>query len=377
MLLFGFSLAVTIVLQVFIIISKTYIENKKHIFFSLNALILIFAIIQYAITDYKTQMDKRFIINIFILIILNVFSIIEYMYQRKRSFNKSLIKKTIDDSECGILAIKNGKIMFQNSIMYNLLKDINIHNNYIENIKLKSNELIGNDYVIDINNKIWLFCINEYQEEITAFDISEEYKLQKELEEQNKIINQNNTKILYTINNIEKIEKEEKTLKIKNKFHDVLGQRLSILQMYLNQEIKDDDKFEEIKFMTRKMFTELEDSNEPDTNLKNLIKINDNIGININLIGTLPEDKKKAKIFFEIIREAVTNATRHADSTQINIKIEDGLLMSTMTITNNGKKPKEVIYENEGIKGMRRRIKKINGKIFIYTEPEFIIKVQA
>ena len=61
-----------------------------------------------------------------------------------------------------------------------------------------------------------------YTEEITAYDISEEYALQKKLKQQNEIIKQNNDKLIWTIEHLEDIEKEEKSLKIKNKFHDLL-----------------------------------------------------------------------------------------------------------------------------------------------------------
>ena len=125
------------------------------------------------------------------------------------------------------------------------------------------------------------------------------------------------------------------------------------------------------------MFTHFEDTDNPELNLNNLIEVNKNVGIKINIKGNLPEDKDKAKIYFEIIREAVTNAIRHANSTQINVVIKNEKNKSTMTIMNNGNKPKGVIVEHEGIKGMKRRAKRINGNIYINTQPEFQICISA
>ena len=310
------------------------------------------------------------------IVIMNILSLIEWMYKRKNSISKNVIKQTIDSSNSGILALKNcDKIIFQNTVMYELMEKIDVHENYIESIINKSIEKIGEDYVVLIENKAWLFCINVNKQEITAFDINEEYNLQKELKNRNEKINQNNEELLWTIENLEKIEKEEKTLKIKNKFHDLLGQNLAILKMYLNKERIDEEKINDIKFMINKMFIELENSESSGKELENFIKVNEKIGIIINMQGKLPEDKEKSKVIFEIIREAVTNAVRHANSTEINIKIEEKLSNISIIITNNGLKPKEVIIENEGIKGMRRKLKKINGTLFIKTVPEFGLQI--
>ena len=58
--------------------------------------------------------------------------------------------------------------------------------------------------------------------------------MKKELDEQNEKIKLNNKELVSSIENIEKLEKEKNLLKIKNKYHDLLGQNLSVLQQYLN-----------------------------------------------------------------------------------------------------------------------------------------------
>ena len=380
MLIYTIVYSITIIIESFIITYKFYNRYKLRSYI-LNCLILIadFIIMNICVNRFSADnnIDKLILYSTLLLIIIDAISIINFAFKKRNSAGEVLIKHTIDTSDSGIIALNNqNRVMFQNSIMYNLMEKLEINNNYIKNIIEKSVEKIGNDYIVLIDDKAWLFCISKDEKEINAFNIDEEYKLQKELEKQNKKINKNNEELLWTIENLEELEREEKTLRIKNKFHDVLGQNLAVLKMYLNKEIEDEEKFAEIKFMIKKMFTELEDTEEAETNLNDLIKINENLGIKIDIVGKLPEDKQKAKVMFEIIREAVTNAVRHANSTQINVVIEDKLSGLSMTITNNGTKPKETIVENEGIKGMRRKVKKINGNIYIKTVPEFSVQVE-
>ena len=227
--------------------------------------------------------------------------------------------------------------------------------NYIKNIKAASSNRIGKEYMALVDDNAWLFNISRDGLEVTATDINEEYVLNQRLEKQNELINQNNEELEWTIENLEELEKEEQTLKVKNKFHDLLGQNLSVLQAYLNQDMKyieDEKRFSEIKFMIKGMFSDFEDSEDSKANLDNLVRINNNIGISVRVDGELPADKDKAKVFFEIIREAVTNAVRHADSNVIDIRIDNNAEGTSMIITNNGSKPKPIISESEGIRGI-------------------------
>lgn len=375
LIILSILIPITLVGHSYIFANKLHMENSKIYNYIINIVTLIIDLYLFALTIENKTVNSNVIILMIIITVLNIYAIVEWIYIRKRSINKELIKMTIDNSSSGIIALKSkDKVMFRNSQMYELMKKIKIHNNYVSNVKEKAIEKIGDDYVIIVEDKAWLFCISEDEKEITSFDISKEYELQKELEEQNKKANENNSNIMWTIDNLEEIEREEKTLKIKNKFHDLLGQNLSVLQVYLNQEINDNSKFEEVKFMIKKMFTQLEDTDDSEIDLENLIKVHKNIGININVTGELPRDKDTSRIFFEIIREAVTNAIRHANSNKINIEIKQSKNI-TMKISNNGIAPKDTITEHQGIKGMRRRLNRIKGSMFITTKPNFCINV--
>ena len=89
----------------------------------------------------------------------------------------------------------------------------------------------------------------------------------------------------------------------------------------------------------------------------------------------MPQKTKVSEVFFEIIREAVTNAIIHADSKNIKIVINNNIENIEMIITNDGKKPNNIINENEGIKGMRRKLNEIGGILIIETDDNFLLKV--
>lgn len=366
-------LCLLLVWQILKIILKRSIINKNIIDYVLEYIVSITILITLFMQE---EMSKNSLFIIALLgIIYEIISLI-YMYFRyykKETITNFSIKKVIDECEVGILVLKGKKAKLINNKMYEILDKLNIKKDYITNIIKQSVEQIDKNYCVKVEDKYYVFMINN--NEIITFDITEVYELHKKLNEQNRKLEENNKQILLSIDNIEELEREKNLLKLKNKYHDILGQNLSILQQYLNRENISQENFEEIKFMIQKMFIDIEDTDDTNTNLENLIKIHKKNGTDIIIDGKLPQNKETAKVFFEIIREATTNAIRHAGSSKVFVKIKETLEETYMIITNDGRKPNEFITENQGIKDMRRKVEKLGGMFYVSTVPEFSVNI--
>ena len=366
-------LCLLLVWQILKIILKKGIINKNITDYTLEYIVAITILIALFMQESISR-NSLFIIAL-LGIIYEIISLI-YMYFRyykKETITDFSIKKVIDECEFGILVLKGKRAKLINNKMYEILDKLNIKKDYITNIISQSIDQLDKNYCVKVEDKYYVFVINN--NEIITFDITEVYKLHQKLNEQNKKLKENNKKILLSIDNIEELEKEKNLLKLKNKYHDILGQNLSILQQYLNKENITQENFEEIKFMIQKMFIDIEDTDDTNANLENLIKIHKKNGTDIIIDGKLPQNKETAKVFFEIIREATTNAIRHAGSSKVFVNIKETLEETYMIITNDGRKPNEFITENQGIKDMRRKVKKLGGMFYISTVPEFSVNI--
>ena len=366
-------LCLLLVWQILKIILKKGIINKNITDYTLEYIVSITILIALFMQESISR-NSLFIIAL-LGIIYEIISLI-YMYfgyYKKETITDFSIKKVIDECEFGILVLKGKRAKLINNKMYEILDKLNIKKDYITNIIKQSIDQLDKNYCVKVEDKYYVFVINN--NEIITFDITEVYKLHQKLNEQNKKLKENNKKILLSIDNIEELEKEKNLLKLKNKYHDILGQNLSILQQYLNKENITQENFEEIKFMIQKMFIDIEDTDDTNANLENLIKIHKKNGTDIIIDGKLPQNKETAKVFFEIIREATTNAIRHAGSSKVFVNIKETLEETYMIITNDGRKPNEFITENQGIKDMRRKVKKLGGMFYILTVPEFSVNI--
>ena len=366
-------LCILLVCQILKTILKTSIINKNKIDYVLEYIVSIIIFVTMFMQEYILR--NKLLVIVVLGIIYEIISLI-YMYFRyykKETITDFSIKKVTDECEVGILVLKGKKAKLINNKMYEILNKLNIKKDYVTNIIKQSIDQLDKNYCVKVEDKYYVFVVND--NEIITFDITEEYELHQKLNEQNRKIKENNKQILLSIDNIEELEREKNLLKLKNKYHDILGQNLSILQQYLNRKNISQENFEEIKFMIQKMFIDIEDTEDTNTNLENLIKIHKKNGTDIVINGKLPQNKEVAKVFFEIIREATTNAIRHAGSSKVFVNIKETLEETYMIITNNGKKSNEFITENQGIKDMRRKIEKLGGMFYISTLPEFSVNI--
>lgn len=366
-------LCILLVCQILKTILKTSIINKNKIDYVLEYIVSIIIFVTMFMQEYILR--NKLLVIVVLGIIYEIISLI-YMYFRyykKETITDFSIKKVTDECEVGILVLKGKKVKLINNKMYEILNKLNIKKDYVTNIIKQSIDQLDKNYCVKVEDKYYVFVVND--NEIITFDITEEYELHQKLNDQNRKIKENNKQILLSIDNIEELEREKNLLKLKNKYHDILGQNLSILQQYLNRKNISQENFEEIKFMIQKMFIDIEDTEDTNTNLENLIKIHKKNGTDIVINGKIPQNKEVAKVFFEIIREATTNAIRHAGSSKVFVNIKETLEETYMIITNNGKKSNEFITENQGIKDMRRKIEKLGGMFYISTLPEFSVNI--
>lgn len=204
-------LCLLLVWQILKIILKRSIIDKNIIDYVLEYVIAITILIALFLQEDISK-NSLFIITL-LGIVYEIVSLI-YMYFRyykRETITDFSIKRVIDECEFGILVLKGKKVKLINSKMYEILEKLNIKKDYTANMIKQSIEKIDKNYCIKVEDKYYVFVLND--NEIIAFDITEEYKLHKELNEQNKKLEENNKQILSSIDNIEELEREKNLLK--------------------------------------------------------------------------------------------------------------------------------------------------------------------
>ena len=118
---------------------------------------------------------------------------------------------------------------------------------------------------------------------------------------------------------------------------------------------------------------------EPAEQLGDIVHAFGLVSVQIDVEGALPEDVRVAAAFLQIVREASTNATKHAQAHRVHVRLwqegTDADAVARMTISNDGS-PAPVSYrEGTGIPGMRHVAQDLGGSLEVHAAPPFTLTV--
>lgn len=218
-------------------------------------------------------------------------------------------------------------------------------------------------------------------ERIIGLDVTEYAHAHDRLAQANHLLELAGQELQAQIEEVKKVADNAAYLRMRARVHDVIGQRLSILHRYLEEGRLDDESLEQIDPLLRSIAADLRSggASEPAEQLDDIVHAFGLVSVQIDVEGELPSDARIAAAFLQIIREASTNATKHAQAHQVQVRLwqeaPDGCAVVRMTISNDGA-PAPVSYrEGTGIPGMRHVAQDLGGSLEVHAAPPFTLEV--
>lgn len=201
-------------------------------------------------------------------------------------------------------------------------------------------------------------------ERIIGLDVTEYAHAHDRLAQANHLLELAGQELQAQIEEVKKVADNAAYLRMRARVHDVIGQRLSILHRYLEEGRLDDESLEQI---------------DPAEQLGDIVHAFGLVSVQIDVEGELPNDARVAAAFLQIIREASTNATKHAQAHQVHVRLwqegmEDGAV-ARMVVSNDGAPAPVSHREGTGIPGMRHVAQNLGGSLEVHTAPPFTLTV--
>ena len=88
---------------------------------------------------------------------------------------------------------------------------------------------------------------------------------------------------------------------------------------------------------------------------KELIQVADLIGCRVEFQGRQPPERKALLLLYAAIREALTNAVKHAGADKLTISVSENNGRYDVEIRNNGRAVNPPIQEGGGLSSLRKR----------------------
>lgn len=180
------------------------------------------------------------------------------------------------------------------------------------------------------------------------------------------------------ISDPEEIQRDEAILELKNRIHDIMGQRLSIVHRILEENKYIHFSLSELKLLLSTMLRDIKQRESEDAQriFENMKRSCHLIRVRLSLRGEWIGTKEQQQVMIRVIREAVTNAIRHGKAKNILVSIKSQEDTICVRVQNDGALLSEAPTEKDGILGMRRRAAEHHGTIHIVTEPIFCVELR-
>lgn len=212
-------------------------------------------------------------------------------------------------------------------------------------------------------------ALNGWQ--ITASCVTELDAVSRELEAKNAELSKMIAAQKDLLTNFETTERHRTLQEITSRVHDVLGQRISMLQQLLASAAPKDALDTIVRIDSLLESVPLSQEAHPATLLADMTDTYRRLGIALTITGSLPRNLRRARAFAAIIREALSNAVCHGRANAVDITLSERQLR----IRDNGIGCSH-LRPGGGLTGMMRRVNELGGRLRITPSPHFELDAQ-
>ena len=306
----------------------------------------------------------------------------------KKNTSAKMIKKAIDSYPGGIcFSALDGRVILANEKMNKLILELTGHTilnakvtweelaNFASNGKAEKltqswlpkdpdKESIHQQLFFRFSDSsVWRFelrFLDSNTIQIEAAEITELYRLSEELYENTIRLQDMQKRQKALLDSIVEVNLNKEILTAKMHIHDELGHCL----LATTKAITEDSLAENADTLRKSWNSTIQDFSNistvwtvPDFSLQSeLMQVAELIGCKVVFLGEQPKSRKALQLLYAAIREALTNAVRHANATELMVKIEQGEKSYHIEISDNGSVSVSSITEGNGLSALRQRL---------------------
>ena len=308
----------------------------------------------------------------------------------KKSMSAKMIKKAIDSYPGGIcFSALDGRVILVNEKMNKLVLELTGHT--ILNAKVAWEELTnfanngkaeklnqswlpkdpenGNEsthrqlFFRFSDSSVWRFelrFLDSNTVQIEAAEITELYRLSEELYENTIRLQEMQKRQKALLDSIVEVNLNKEILAAKMHIHDELGHCL----LATTKAVTEDSLTENADTLRKSWNSTLHNFTNistvwtlPDSSLQSeLMQVAELIDCKVVFLGEQPKSRKALQLLYAAVREALTNAVRHANATELTVKIAQNEQSYHIEISDNGGVTVSKITEGNGLGALRQRL---------------------
>ena len=216
--------------------------------------------------------------------------------------------------------------------------------------------------------------------ELIACDVTEQYRLNRELTRKNERLNLIGERLRTFSRDMETVTREREILAAKVRVHDDVGRSLLALRTYLAKPQEQRSRHSLLPLWQYTVTVMRHEAAPPDDGWESALRDASNVGVHIVQTGELPvnvpANQSLRAILATALRECVSNTVKHAHGTTLYVRLSGGAGTVTADFTNDGDAPPGPIRESGGLKNLRTAVELNGGIMLTACAPRFILRLE-
>ena len=206
---------------------------------------------------------------------------------------------------------------------------------------------------------------------IVATDVTEEYSRTKELGEKQRKARVINARLKSLLDTIEYVTMSRELLQLKIALHDNLGRSLLSAKRYVLNPSSVDPM--ELLAIWKNNLSHLIGETPEEWQIPYYVAKKEaaTMGIDLQIVGTLPEEERLLPLIDQAISTHVINVLRHADGHVAMVSVLEEEKEYCLTFTNDGNAPSGEIHETGGLGNLKRQVEALGGSMELSATPRF------
>lgn len=314
---------------------------------------------------------------VLLLTALSLFVSFILWYRSRRQLSPVSIKESCDHLPSALcFAYENGQPCLKNLKMDELSHLLTGEALLNANVFWKTMEL--HPIVTLENGQTWSFERVQMEMsgrtvyQITGTNITEEARLQRELEKDNLRLKAMNRRLRQYGQDVQEATREKEILRAKTRVHDEIGHALLQTRQFLSGTQGDAESIcAAWRQNTQLLLAKYADEQRTDA-FEQLAHAAQAIGVTIARSGAFPQEgTESAQLVETAAHECLTNLVRHAGGTRLEIIGEKTVSGWRIRYLNDGAAPSGPIVEGSGLTALRARVEAAGGTMEVVHAPRF------
>ena len=214
--------------------------------------------------------------------------------------------------------------------------------------------------------------------QISAYDVSERYRIISELKANNKKLLDLQTRMKAFGARATELSMNEELLRARSTVHNEMGHLLLIGKNYLDDPSGTD---EEKLILTQRYVHQLlmhegeEQDSEGKSEIEKALDAARELGVSVRVIGDIPTGGAACEIIGDAVRECAANAVKHAAGDSLTLTLTRGEGSIRAVLHTDGSAPAGPITERGGLLNLRRRVESAGGTMTVTCEPGTVVRM--